>query len=106
MSEFVGTKYLHPKTQTEDSSTPSIHQDAIAMMSAGVFSSAIYTHILRSYFKLEPEIAFGYSMGESASMWYSLNVWSPSRTSMTHACASVFESRHRYLCITPIYPSR
>jgi PfaB family protein len=82
MSEFVGTKYLHPKTQTEDTSTPNIHKDAIAMMSAGVFSSAIYTHILRSYFKLEPKIAFGYSMGESASMWYSLNVWSPSRTSV------------------------
>lgn len=82
MSEFVGSKYLHPKTQTEDSTPPNIHQDAIAMMSAGVFSSAIYTHILRSYFKLEPEIAFGYSMGESASMWYSLNVWNPSRTSI------------------------
>lgn len=82
MSEFVGTKYLYPKTQTADTATPNIHKDAIAMMSAGVFSSAIYTHILRSYFKLEPEIAFGYSMGESASMWYSLDVWSPTRTSI------------------------
>jgi len=82
MSEFVGTKYLYPKTQTVDTATPNIHKDAIAMMSAGVFSSAIYTHILRSYFKLEPEIAFGYSMGESASMWYSLDVWNASRTSV------------------------
>ncbi|CAA6798687.1 MAG: omega-3 polyunsaturated fatty acid synthase subunit, PfaC [uncultured Aureispira sp.] len=82
MSEFVGTQYLHPKTQTADTATPNIHKDAIAMMSAGVFSSAIYTHILRAYFKLEPQIAFGYSMGESASMWYSLNVWSPTRTSV------------------------
>lgn len=82
MSEFVGSKYLYPKTQTADTVTPNIHKDAIAMMSAGVFSSAIYTHILRSYFKLEPKLTFGYSMGESASMWYSLNVWSPTRTSV------------------------
>lgn len=82
MAEFVGTRYLHPKTQAIDELAPNIHKDAIAMMSAGVFSSAIYTHILRSYFKLEPELAFGYSMGESASMWYSLNVWSPKRTSI------------------------
>lgn len=82
MAEFVGTRYLHPRTQSKDAPKPNIHQDAIAMMSAGVFSSAIYTHILRSYFKLNPEIAFGYSMGESASMWYSLNIWSPEQTSI------------------------
>lgn len=82
MADFVGCHYLHPKTQQKDAPTPNIHQDAIAMMSAGVFSSAIYTHILRSYFKLEPHLAFGYSMGETAGMWYSLNVWSPERTSV------------------------
>jgi PfaB family protein len=81
MAEFVGTHYLYPKTQSKETPTPNIHQDAIAMMTTGVFSSAIYTHILRNYLKLEPKMAFGYSMGESASMWYSNNVWSPDRTS-------------------------
>ncbi|MCH2021920.1 MAG: PfaB family protein [Saprospiraceae bacterium] len=80
MAEFVGTKYLYPKTQSDNSVKPNIHKDAIAMMTAGVFSSAIYTHILRSYFKLDPDMAFGYSMGESASMWYSNNIWSPQHT--------------------------
>jgi len=47
------------------------------MMSAGVFYSANYTHVLRSFFKVEPDIAFGYSMGECSSMWYSLGVWHP-----------------------------
>ncbi|WP_052593160.1 PfaB family protein [Aureispira sp. CCB-QB1] len=80
MADFVGTKYLHPQTQSITDEAPNIHKDAVGMMSAGVFSSAIYTYILRSYFKLEPKMALGYSMGESASMWYSLDVWSPDRT--------------------------
>ncbi|BDS11133.1 PfaB family protein [Aureispira anguillae] len=82
MADFVGCDYLYPKTQQQDAPTPNIHKDAIAMMSAGVFSSAIYTHILRSYLKLEPQMAFGYSMGETAGMWYSLDVWSPERTAI------------------------
>lgn len=82
MAEFVGAKYLYPNTQTKQDKKASIHQDAIAMMTAGVFSSAIYTHILRTYFKLNPELAFGYSMGESASMWYANEIWSSKHTEL------------------------
>jgi len=38
------------------------------------------THILRNVFQLEPQIAFGYSMGECSSMWYSTGVWSGDET--------------------------
>ena len=50
--------------------------NAIAMMSTGVFYSAAFTHILLEVFGIKPEIAFGYSMGECSSMWYALGVWS------------------------------
>ena len=74
---FVGSDYLFPKMQSTADPVPDIYQDAIAMMSAGVFYSAVYTELLRTAFKLEPAMTFGYSMGECSSMWYALNVWHP-----------------------------
>lgn len=89
---FMGGDYLYPKLTSTTETAPNIHQDAIAMMSAGVFSSAIYTHILRDYFQIKPDLAFGYSMGESASMWYALDVWSAQRTSLFRN-SDLFQSR-------------
>lgn len=74
---FINSDYLFPKLKDAQSTAPDIYKDTIAMMSAGVFYSALYTHLLRRLFKLEPDIAFGYSMGECSSMWYSLGVWHP-----------------------------
>ena len=37
----------------------------------------MHTAILREHFKLTPDIAFGYSMGECSSMWYASGVWHP-----------------------------
>ncbi|MEM6348830.1 MAG: PfaB family protein [Bacteroidota bacterium] len=78
LDQFIRSDYLFPKVKSADDIRPNIYQDAISMMSAGVFYSANFTHLLRSFFKLEPDIAFGYSMGECSSMWYSLGVWHPS----------------------------
>ena len=84
LDTYINSKYLYPKKKAGDtfkvSPTLNIHQDTIAMMSSGVFFSAAYTHILRNVFKLEPQIAFGYSMGECSSMWYSTGVWSGDET--------------------------
>jgi len=77
LERSVWPDYLYPKTIGRDDPTPDIHEDAIAMMSVGVFHTAAYTHLLRDYFRLEPDIAFGYSMGECSSMWYALGLWAP-----------------------------
>jgi len=77
IDRFIHSDYLYPKLKSRDDIPPNIYDNSIAMMSAGVFYSAIYTDILRDYFKLTPNIAFGYSMGECSSMWYSLGVWHP-----------------------------
>ncbi|MGK0363175.1 MAG: PfaB family protein [Saprospiraceae bacterium] len=74
---FINSDYLFPKQKNSETPAPNIYENTIAMMSSGVFYSAIYTHLLRNVFKLEPDIAFGYSMGECSSMWYSLGVWHP-----------------------------
>ncbi|MEO0898368.1 MAG: PfaB family protein, partial [Bacteroidota bacterium] len=77
LDQFLRSDYLFPKLKQADQPKPNIYEDAISMMSAGVFYSANYTHVLRSFFSLEPDMAFGYSMGECSSMWYSLEVWHP-----------------------------
>ena len=77
IDRFINEDYLYPKLKSTGEVSPNIYNNSIAMMSAGVFYSAIFTEILRDHFKLVPEIAFGYSMGECSSMWYSLGVWHP-----------------------------
>ena len=46
----------------------------IAMFESGVSSAVLNTNVMRKGFGLEPQIAFGYSMGE-ISMLYGLGVW-------------------------------
>ncbi len=77
IDQFLRSDYLFPKLKSKSDPKPNIYEDAISMMSSGVFYSANYTHVLRSFFKVEPDIAFGYSMGECSSMYYSLGVWHP-----------------------------
>jgi PfaB family protein len=77
VDRFINSDYLYPKVKSKAETAPNIYDNSIAMMSSGVFYSAIFTEILKDYFKLMPEIAFGYSMGECSSMWYSLGVWHP-----------------------------
>ena len=77
LDRFIHSDYLYPKLKSTDEIAPNIYDNSIAMMSSGVFYSAIYTDILRDYFKVKPSMAFGYSMGECSSMWYALGVWHP-----------------------------
>ena len=77
IDRFIHGDYLYPKLKSAQEEVPNIYENSIAMMSSGVFYSAIFSEILRDKFKVEPDIAFGYSMGECSSMWYSLGVWHP-----------------------------
>ncbi|UOE85265.1 PfaB family protein [Vibrio splendidus] len=58
------------KTYAEDSQEMSLSELAIT----GVGSSYLLTQLLCDEFKVQPDLALGYSKGE-ASMWASLNVW-------------------------------
>lgn len=58
------------KTYAENSQEMSLSELAIA----GVGSSYLLTQLLCDEFKVQPDLALGYSKGE-ASMWASLNVW-------------------------------
>ena len=77
---YVQNDYLYPRTIEKNEKVPIIQDDAIAMMSSGVFFSAAYNWLLRDALNLTPEIAFGYSMGECSSMWYSNKIWDAGET--------------------------
>lgn len=77
LERYVWPDYLYPRKIKAGDPAKNIYDDAVAMMSVGVFYAAAFTHVLREYFRLEPDIAFGYSMGECSSMWYALGVWGP-----------------------------
>jgi len=51
--------YLYPKLKSADEAKPDIYTNSIAMMSAGVFYSAIFTEILRDQFQIDARNAFG-----------------------------------------------
>ncbi len=92
LDKMLWTEYLYPETQNQAATTPDIYENAIAMMSVGVFFAACFSHMLRQYFKLEPDLAFGYSMGECSSMWYALNVWNP-KESKEFQVSPIFKSK-------------
>ena len=63
------------------------------MISSGVCFSHLFTVILRDIFKIEPQSAFGYSLGEN-SMMFGLGIWSQAdgmRTSLE--AAPIFHRR-------------
>ena len=63
------------------------------MFESGVSSAVLNTHVMRKGFGLEPDIAFGYSMGE-ISMLYGLGVWeSMSNMSDILNSSKLFEER-------------
>ncbi len=92
IDEFLWSDYLYPRSVSKDEFHKPIQSDAIAMMSVGVFFSTVYTHILRSHFNIHSKTAFGYSMGECSSMWYSLGIWN-------HKNAKIFQN-------SPIFQNR
>ncbi len=92
LDHFIWSDFLYPRQIRKGDTPPSIQSHAIAMMSVGVFHSALYTHVLRDMLDCKPEIALGYSMGECSSMWYSLGIWDPNNSSHFQS-SPIFQDR-------------
>lgn len=66
LEKFSPRKLEKLETQLQD--------DATTMLLFGTGAAVDFTSILHEYFKLQPQAAFGYSLGEF-SMMYALKVW-------------------------------
>ena len=93
LKDFFGLEYLFPKKQDSTAPSPNIQEDAISMMSAGVLYSTVYTHILTTYFGVQPKAAMGYSMGECSSMWYSFGIWNPGEGTKIFRNSPIFKNK-------------
>ncbi|MEE8415447.1 MAG: PfaB family protein [Desulfobacterales bacterium] len=87
VGRVLKAKELYPKTCSVYSDDQLkalervLRKDIMAVSECGMAFSVIYTMIMAGYFKLIPDMAMGYSMGE-ASMMVSLMVWqNPGRLS-------------------------
>jgi PfaB family protein len=66
---------LEPLSQRDlDSCEDHLGEDAIAMLESGTSLAVCLTDILRKCFRVKPQAAFGYSLGET-SMLYALGIW-------------------------------
>lgn len=79
--EFLRERQLYPrslqqlsKRELEDLETQ-LMETPLAMLETGTGFAVLFTQIMREYFRIKPQAAFGYSMGES-TMMYALDVWS------------------------------
>ncbi|MCP4688084.1 MAG: PfaB family protein, partial [Desulfobacterales bacterium] len=65
----------------------------IVMFESGILFAILYTKIMRDCFRVEPQLALGYSMGE-VSMMYALDVWrSADEMSQVLHTSPVFQTR-------------
>ncbi len=76
----VATQEVYPRTLEKLSAREmerlelKLQDDATTMLLFGTGAAVFFTTILRDYFRLEPQAAFGYSLGEF-SMMYALKAW-------------------------------
>jgi PfaB family protein len=81
MGEVLQEKLLYPRSLTKLSASELLDKQAeflnngVAMCQSGISLAILYTLIIRDYFQVQPDIAFGYSLGEASSMLFALGVW-------------------------------
>ncbi|HSH01336.1 MAG TPA: PfaB family protein [Anaerolineae bacterium] len=92
-SELIGHSKLYPRTlrrwSKEESSEygRAFADDSINLMQAGATYATLMTRILNNSFKLKPDAAMGYSLGEM-TMMFGMGVWSVTDNNSTELKAS------------------
>ena len=78
--EFFQTKYLYPRSQSElskrdlETLETNFIANPLSLLETGTGFAVLFTEIMQQYFRVKPQMSFGYSMGES-TMMYALGVW-------------------------------
>ncbi len=75
-THYVYAQTLHaPDKKTLKQLEAQMGDDAVAMFESGIMSSILYTKVIQDLLGVQPEAAFGHSMGE-LSMLFSSGAWS------------------------------
>lgn len=79
--EVMHEKLLYPRSlekpspQLQKAKVAEFFGDGVAMTQTSISLAVLHTLILREYFQVQPQMAFGYSLGEASSMLFALGVW-------------------------------
>jgi len=104
VSQVLHEKLIYPRSLTQLSKEAraakqeQFFSDGVAMCQSSISLAVLYTLILREYFQVHPQAAFGYSLGEASSMLFALGVW----CDRYHAYAS---SSTEALASSPLFKS-
>lgn len=99
LGQAVGDVWLYPRSLEKQTARhwkqvrKHLEDQPTVMAEAGVTSSAIFTRLVRNFFKIQPDMAMGYSLGES-SMLFGLGIWAAG------------DEGHTRLVSSPIYQGR
>ncbi len=81
IGKLINDKLLYPRcleklsTESQQALETQLSNNGVAMCQTGISFDVLHTAILREYFKIQPQAAFGYSQGELSGMMYALGVW-------------------------------
>ncbi|WP_392532240.1 beta-ketoacyl synthase N-terminal-like domain-containing protein [Nostoc sp. C117] len=90
VSQSLCEKLIYPRSLTKLSETNKIAKveqffnNGVAMCLTSTSLAFLYTRILQDCFQIQPEVAFGYSLGEASGMLFALGIWN----SQCHSYAS------------------
>ncbi|MEM6261409.1 MAG: beta-ketoacyl synthase N-terminal-like domain-containing protein [Bacteroidota bacterium] len=95
VSVLLSDDKLYPGKKLDGSTEthPGFEHDTVSMINVGVSFSSLLTHIFRYSLQLPPQAAFGYSMGESSSMLYALEVWDAHQVDTKFMHSPIFRNR-------------
>jgi len=80
VGEAVASHMLYPRTLEKPGPKitrqmkEALNGDAVAMIESGLSFALLYTRTMRDIFNVQPDAAFGYSLGEGSMMW-GMGVW-------------------------------
>ncbi len=82
LSRSMAEEWVFPRAGSPDSqqSRDDFYQHPIELIEAGTTLSVIHTLLLKEIFKIQPDQAFGYSLGEISMLW-SNQIWKDGETS-------------------------
>ena len=76
-----------------------LHNSGVAMCQIGISFDVLHTSILRDYFQIQPQAAFGYSQGELSGMMYALGVWRDNKLNEDLASSPLYQTQLTGPCI-------
>lgn len=82
MAQVIHEQLMYPRSLKAlskldyETRAQQLFDNGVALCQIGTSLATLFTLILKDIFKVQPQVAFGYSLGEASSMYFALGIWS------------------------------